>query len=997
MKAVNAHRSAALVTIMLMAGLSAFGQWIPTGYGAFDGDVTSVVYHNSKVLAGTRHDGVFISSDNGASWRASNRGLSQPMVTALLSSGTRIIAGTVNSAFYSDDGGATWHLTGMPTRYVYSLLAHGPTLFAGTDSGIYLSSDNGMTWVEANTGLQPFTTVNAFAVSGSTIFAGTGEGEVITSTDNGGSWVLKLTTPFVMALGVHGSTILAATNVGLYRSTDTGTTWSLDTSMPIVLSFITVGSNFVAGTSFDVYISNDDGLTWTPSGMDHSMSNVGSMTMGAGYLFAGSWNGGVIRSDDDGVTWSFMNNGLAEPGPSSLIVDGSNVYGSTFYPYRVSGDYGATWVSKDSPIEQGNLVMTINSSTVFIGTYDDGVFVSHNNGDTWIPSTTGLTSTAIRCFANVGGNTLVGTANGVFITTDNGASWNATGLTSGVVDIASSGNLVYAAISRSIFKSSDGGITWQTLALLGSGNYATVIEIMNGVPYVGTEFGLFSTTDDGASWYRVGTSIINGRIRALDSEGSNLFVSSQNGVFMCASASIIDLNSGLPGVTLVPTLTAHNDTLYATVYGPGLTYGTVRKLPTGGSPGVSSVSPSSGIVGSLVTIDGVNFSSNPADHVVQFNDQFSTVISASPTRLVVSVPSTYGNAKIKMKLDGNTINAIADFQIIPVITEVTPSWGYVGTAVTVRGTGFTPYPAGVSSVKFNGVSASVYSTTPTSFVTYVPPAATTGEVSYVGSMTVGSSINFRVLPLITSFSPTSGETGTVVDIHGSGFRPGPADNAVTINGIPAVVYTVFATQTIRVAIPPGAQSGPFQISVSGNTAWSPTSFVVLPLASECFELPPKPTIDLQVDGPYQILLSSSNVGNQWYRNGTAISSARDSLLVVSEEGAYTVLVNILGCPSPMSDEMIVLVTGLDRELNTEGLPVSPNPTNRYVTIDFSSFVEGEDILISFHDMMGRRVFDRHSKGQRSMVIDLVDLPDGAYAVHIQGLEKTVVSRLIKRE
>ena len=79
--------------------------------------------------------------------------------------------------------------------------------------------------------------------------------------------------------------------------------------------------------------------------------------------------------------------------------------------------------------------------------------------------------------------------------------------------------------------------------------------------------------------------------------------------------------------------------------------------------------------------------------------------------------------------------------VAPTITSFTPTAGPVGTTVTITGTNLT----GATSVKFNGVSATITSNTATQIVTKVPTGATTGPITVTTpSGTATSATNFTV-------------------------------------------------------------------------------------------------------------------------------------------------------------------------------------------------------------------------------------------------------------
>src|SRR5688572_24841898 len=57
-------------------------------------------------------------------------------------------------------------------------------------------------------------------------------------------------------------------------------------------------------------------------------------------------------------------------------------------------------------------------------------------------------------------------------------------------------------------------------------------------------------------------------------------------------------------------------------------------------PTITGFNPTSGPVGTQVTITGTNFNSTPANNTVHFGVGKASVLSASSTQLVVTVPGT---------------------------------------------------------------------------------------------------------------------------------------------------------------------------------------------------------------------------------------------------------------------------------------------------------------------------------------------------------------------
>ncbi len=80
-------------------------------------------------------------------------------------------------------------------------------------------------------------------------------------------------------------------------------------------------------------------------------------------------------------------------------------------------------------------------------------------------------------------------------------------------------------------------------------------------------------------------------------------------------------------------------------------------------------------------------------------------------------------------------------------------------------------------------------------------------------------------PIISSFSPASGTTGSPVTITGSGFSTIPANNIVYFGGVRAQVITSTAGSLVA-AVPNGAAYQPLSVTVNNLTAYSKLPFVV---------------------------------------------------------------------------------------------------------------------------------------------------------------------------
>jgi uncharacterized repeat protein (TIGR03803 family) len=169
----------------------------------------------------------------------------------------------------------------------------------------------------------------------------------------------------------------------------------------------------------------------------------------------------------------------------------------------------------------------------------------------------------------------------------------------------------------------------------------------------------------------------------------------------------------------------------------------------------------------------------------------------------------------------NNLGAIFTFDIgLKPFISTLPTSGKVAKAVGILGGGFT----GTTGVAFNGKAATYTVASGAYISTSVPAGATTGSVTAVtpgGTLT--SIKKFRVTPVASSFTPTSGPVGTSVVITGNSFT---GATKVTFGGVAATVFTVNSYSQITATVPAAAVTGKIQVSTPGGTASSPTAFTV---------------------------------------------------------------------------------------------------------------------------------------------------------------------------
>ena len=491
-----------------------------------DGTLVLMDPHSPSILYATGRGGLLKSVDAGATWAALNNGLSGTVEALALdpvNSGT-LYAGSAGHIFRSEDGGAAWQEqdAGLYGKLVVALAVNPlmpRTVFALLRDILYgfdfvRSSDGGTTWTIAH---DPVGSVDltAIAVDSSdpmSLYLGTSNG-ILKTTDGGSHWTqsnsgLKAVSVGSILVSSGLVTVLNATpqkadGDHYFRTTDGGKTWSVAGLPTRVTQLVPDPQNpslFYASGEMDILKSNSQGVICC-------------------YI-----------SPEDGwpVPQNFGTGWIASLNDSPLAIDprnGSTMYRGATYcnPYGTcdtriwkSLDSGLYWAPLDlldgksccSYVSQ-IAVDPQDSSVVYAGTADDnqtgsGLWKSADGGATWTSlgegDITGLALDPLEL------NTVYAAWNCcVYKSTDGGQSWNQTsaglphGRTGPVLIDPANPNILYCVAyddenhRSDVFRSTDAAMTWQPAGsgLSGNVNSITLDRRNPSIVYAGTTTGLY--------------------------------------------------------------------------------------------------------------------------------------------------------------------------------------------------------------------------------------------------------------------------------------------------------------------------------------------------------------------------------------------------------------------------------------------------------------------------------------------------------------------------
>jgi len=511
----------------------------------------------TTLYAGTCGNGLFKSTDGGASWTALTS-LVDDCIYALAitpSNPAILYAGGTRGVFKSTDGGAHWVL--VNSYGAISALAVDPrnpmVLYAlanGFDgAGIYKSTDGGASWTisfSATSG--PLPTLVIDPQDPTTLYAGR-----LKSTDAGASWVPLTCDVCVGAISalaidsVDSTTLYVGTTEysslgervggGVFKSVDGGASWSDTGLVNVPISTLTIDptapATIYAGTTGNgVFKSIDGGASWTATSFGLTNAYIEALIINPTSpltVYVGTVRDGVFKSTNGGISWTASNTGLINAFVPALAIDPvtpRTVYAGANGKVFKSTDGGAHWVVRSSGLDDpfiNTLAIDPQHPTVlYAGTSEAGVFKSIDAGTNWAPQNAGFPeandglSIGALAINPHDPQTLYASVNGVvFKSTNGGTSWvvSNNGLTSttGVYAFAGVNALaidpmtptkLYAATNEGVFKSTDGGASWTPTAKFPSGYVRTLVIDPVSTPtlYAGTSSGVFKSVDEGASW-----------------------------------------------------------------------------------------------------------------------------------------------------------------------------------------------------------------------------------------------------------------------------------------------------------------------------------------------------------------------------------------------------------------------------------------------------------------------------------------------------------------
>ncbi|GEM_PF-3382358 len=416
------------------------------------------------------------------------------------------------------------------------------------------------------------------------LYAATFSEGLLRSSDNGESWIkLEIADHMPLSkIATHKDTLFCANYGSIYFSTD-GEIWSeLSGPDTFIRQLFSDGNNlYLVSSSMGIFKSENNGLTWFEINNEETSQGVYSLTKKDNILFAGGPNGILFKSTNEGVSWDKTqieseyyideiyhsensiylnlveevfrsdNNGdtwsnITASDPSIYQTDPMYVYGSTIYlcnssTIYKSNDEGNTWIPS-VPIDPRYNIESIyvNESYIFLGLWGGGIMRnSHDFYNTWHNENNGIYLNEIQDIEVYNDSIYVGTSyNFIKSSHVDRNDWKQEKNISGysgtsVRSLAALDDFIFTGdggtgvqkrkLSDSNWEKSNEGLPNKNIDALAT-NEKYLFAAVNG-------HGIYRSNDKGLTWVSKSEGINSG-IRSIYTYDSLTFVGTWDGLFM---------------------------------------------------------------------------------------------------------------------------------------------------------------------------------------------------------------------------------------------------------------------------------------------------------------------------------------------------------------------------------------------------------------------------------------------------------------------------------
>ena len=289
------------------------------------------------------------------------------------------------------------------------------------------------------------------------------------------------------------------------------------------------------------------------------------------------------------------------------------------------------------------------------------------------------------------------------------------------------------------------------------------------------------------------------------------------------------------GDTPVTAFTVVSSTIIVAIVGSGST-GALSLITPGGvaslsefifipAPIIKRISPSAAVAGSVISIQGNHFSGASSISLGGASVKSFTVVSSTSILAEVGSGST---GAVSLVTPGGVASRIGfTFIPAPIITSFSPVAASKGAIITITGINIS----GTFAITLGGTPVSSFKVLTPYAIIAVVGNGSSGALSLTtlgGSASI-TGFTFIPAPVITSFTPTSAEAGSLITVMGNNLA---GTTNLTLGNVPVVSFTVVSSSTIIAIVGSGATGSVELATPFGTASLGGFVFKIKPLISQ---------------------------------------------------------------------------------------------------------------------------------------------------------------------
>lgn len=629
----------------------------------------------------------------------------------------------------------------------------------------------------------------------------------------------------------------------------------------------------------------------------------------------------------------------------------------------------------------------------------------------WVPTNQSLSGN-VNHIAHFDGDLFAGTIQGVHFSSDKGETWELRN--NGLTNVKTfalafiSSNSIFCGTQGGVYFSSDKGLNWIEKNTGLTDKYVTTIYYHNGdTVFVGTLYsGIFVSYNLGASWQQVKGDFANKAVNAIAVRNTGeVYVGSTSGLYRSDKnkQNYLEMKGGLPDKPNVYSITIRSNGIVYIGTRDGQVYMTINN---GNSFTLQlDVKDKKQIYTTMLTNKGALLAGTYGKGVYRSNDNAVTW---------EQINDGLSNLQVMCLTQDNDGDLYA------------ATWGsgvFRGSEPPITTSASGIYCAGAQlDVTFTVKNNFNFEQGNTFYVELSDPNGSFAKPDTIGSLlsTQGGVINCRI--------PKTATTGNGYKVRVVSSSPSTISSSqkeqITITELPDVkiygktLVCINSSEPYNVQTEPNTltdwavkggviKSSPNKDTIDVDWIYSEDAEVIVireNVITKCTDTsriqirflprPPKPTIT-RMDN---LLVSSANSGNQWYKNNEILPGETDKVLQLKGPGLYSVEVtDNNGCLSEISDIYDFNVNSIEDNSRIVRFDSYPMPvTNDLLNIDLELSFIG-NATIELYALSGELLITKdisNNQGYSKHQIDVSNITNGTYYIKVSAGTANLYKRIV---